>query len=28
MNTDEELNLAFTELDNRTFIKHEKPLEY
>jgi len=28
MNTDEELNLAFTELDNRTFIKHDKPLEY
>jgi len=28
MNTDEELNLAFMELDNRTFIKHDKPLEY
>lgn len=25
MNTDEELNEAFRELDNRTFIKHEQP---
>jgi redox-sensitive bicupin YhaK (pirin superfamily) len=28
MNTDEELDEAFRELDNGTFIKHEKPLEY
>ena len=26
MNTDKELEEAFIELDNRTFIKHEKPL--
>ncbi|MDP3452900.1 MAG: pirin family protein [Bacteroidales bacterium] len=26
MNTREELDLAFEELDNKTFIKHEKPL--
>jgi quercetin 2,3-dioxygenase len=25
MNTEEELNIAFQELDNKTFIKHEKP---
>ena len=25
MNTDEELNEAFRELDNKTFIKHDKP---
>lgn len=27
MNTEEELNEAFRELDERTFIKHDKPLE-
>ncbi|MFZ2340841.1 MAG: pirin family protein [Bacteroidales bacterium] len=27
MNTEEELNEAFRELDDRTFIKHDKPLE-
>ena len=27
MNTQEELNLAFSELEKRTFIKHESPLE-
>ncbi len=27
MNTQEELNLAFSELQNKTFIKHENPLE-
>ncbi len=27
MNTQEELNLAFSELESRTFIKHDKPLE-
>jgi len=27
MNTDEELEEAFRELDNKTFIKHDKPLE-
>lgn len=27
MNTQEELNFAFMELENRTFIKHEKPLD-
>ncbi len=27
MNTEEELNEAFRDLDNRTFIKHERPLE-
>jgi redox-sensitive bicupin YhaK (pirin superfamily) len=27
MNTQEELNLAFSELENRTFIKHDNPLE-
>jgi redox-sensitive bicupin YhaK (pirin superfamily) len=27
MNTEEELNLAFRELDNKTFIKHGKPQE-
>ena len=28
MNTDEELNEAFRELDNKTFIKHDKPQEF
>jgi hypothetical protein len=28
MNTQEELNLAFSELENKTFIKHNKPLEF
>ncbi|MDY0098149.1 MAG: pirin family protein [Bacteroidales bacterium] len=28
MNTQEELDIAFTELDNRTFIKHDKPQEF
>lgn len=28
MNTEEELNQAFRDLDNRTFIKHDKPLEF
>lgn len=28
MNTQEELNLAFAELQNKTFIKHDRPLEY
>jgi len=28
MNTQEELNLAFSELESKTFIKHDKPLEY
>lgn len=28
MNTQEELNLAFSELERRTFIKHDKPLEF
>lgn len=28
MNTQEELNLAFSELQSRTFIKHENPLEF
>jgi redox-sensitive bicupin YhaK (pirin superfamily) len=28
MNTEEELNEAFRELDERTFIKHDKPLEF
>jgi len=27
MNTQEELDLAFSDLDNNTFIKHKKPLE-
>lgn len=27
MNTEEELNQAFRDLDNRTFIKHDKPRE-
>jgi redox-sensitive bicupin YhaK (pirin superfamily) len=27
MNTEEELNQAFRDLDNRTFIKHQTPLE-
>jgi len=27
MNTQEELNLAFSELQSKTFIKHDKPLE-
>jgi quercetin 2,3-dioxygenase len=27
MNTQEELNLAFSELENRTFIKHDQPLQ-
>lgn len=27
MNTQEELNLAFSELESRTFIKHDKPQE-
>ena len=27
MNTQEELNLAFSELQSETFIKHDKPLE-
>ena len=27
MNTQEELNLAFSELQNNTFIKHDRPLE-
>ena len=27
MNTEEELNEAFKELNNKTFIKHDKPLE-
>jgi len=27
MNTEEELNEAFRELDNNTFIKHDKPQE-
>ncbi|MCU0462659.1 MAG: hypothetical protein MUF36_11720 [Bacteroidales bacterium] len=27
MNTDEELEEAFREIDNKTFIKHDKPLE-
>jgi len=27
MNTQEELEAAFRELDNNTFIKHQKPLE-
>ena len=27
MNTQEELNLAFRELENKTFIKHDKPQE-
>ncbi|MBE0679234.1 MAG: pirin family protein [Bacteroidales bacterium] len=27
MNTDEELNEAFRELENRTFIKHDQPLQ-
>jgi redox-sensitive bicupin YhaK (pirin superfamily) len=27
MNTREELETAFTELDNNTFIRHEKPLD-
>lgn len=28
MNTQEELNLAFSELQNKTFIKHDRPAEY
>jgi hypothetical protein len=28
MNTQEELNLAFSELESRTFIKHDKPQEF
>jgi len=28
MNTQEELELAFNELDNNTFIKHDKPREF
>ncbi|MDZ7633099.1 MAG: pirin family protein [Bacteroidales bacterium] len=28
MNTQEELNLAFSELESQTFIKHDKPLEF
>jgi len=28
MNTQEELNLAFSELESKTFIKHDKPLEF
>jgi len=28
MNTEEELNEAFRELDNKTFIKHDKPQEF
>jgi redox-sensitive bicupin YhaK (pirin superfamily) len=28
MNTEEELNEAFRELDNNTFIKHDKPQEF
>lgn len=27
MNTEEELNEAFRELDNNTFIKHDRPQE-
>jgi redox-sensitive bicupin YhaK (pirin superfamily) len=27
MNTEEELNEAFRELNNKTFIKHDKPQE-
>ena len=27
MNTQEELNLAFSELESRTFIKHDRPLD-
>jgi hypothetical protein len=27
MNTQEELNLAFRELENKTFIKHDRPLD-
>jgi redox-sensitive bicupin YhaK (pirin superfamily) len=27
MNTQEELNLAFSELESKTFIKHDNPLE-
>ena len=28
MNTQEELNLAFSELESKTFIKHDKPQEF
>jgi redox-sensitive bicupin YhaK (pirin superfamily) len=28
MNTDEELDLAFSELNNHTFIKHERPQNF
>ncbi len=28
MNTQEELQQAFTDLDNKTFIKHDRPLSY
>lgn len=28
MNTQEELNLAYSELESRTFIKHDKPQEF
>ena len=28
MNTQEELNLTFSELENRTFIKHDRPQEF